>query len=405
MRKADLHSSLQATAVAIPGRSGCFAVIPPSVSPLVEAKESNALLYVAHEVLTDLNARLRTYPSADLLLRCLNRREAVDSSQIEGTRTGFDDLLLYEMAISEGTVGEGTDAGNDDASETLAYVRAFTHGADQVAASGKAALDEDLIRTLHRTLLAGRVRYTPGEYRDRQNYIGNSLETASYVPPPPGDVPRLMADLVGLLQYEPDDVAVPSVLMRAAIAHVQFEAIHPFLDGNGRTGRMLMPFMLMAEGEPPLHLASFLKLRQRAYYDALWQVQVRLNWAPWLKLFLECVIASGRHTLALIDQLDSTQTRWNGMLRAAGKRRHATIWKVVERLAATPVISAKEASRLAGVSFPAANDAIAELVALDILRPGGEQQRNRYFQAHEVLNAMYAGMDEVLQRVEAIQGF
>lgn len=372
--------------------------MPHPVPSQIEVKDSAALFSVAREVLEDLKARLAGDPNAELLLRCLNRREAVDSSQIEGTRTGFDELLLYEMSL-----GEGDSVDDRDASETLAYVQAFTHGEAQIRQRGVAALDESLIQALHGILMSGKARYTPGEYRDRQNYIGISLENAIYVPPPPAAVPELMADLTRLLRYEPDDVKVSSILMRTAIAHVQFEAIHPFLDGNGRTGRLLIPFMLMSEGEPPLHLASFLKLRQRAYYDALWQVQVKLNWMPWMHLFLECVIASGRHTLALMDHLERIQARWHELLLQEKKRKHAAVWKVVKQLTVTPVVSAKEASRLAGVSFVAANGAIAELVQLDILRPAEDRQRNRYFQAHEVLNAMYAGMDEVLRRAQSIQ--
>lgn len=332
---------------------------------------------------------------ADLLMHMLNRREAVDSSQIEGTHTSFDGLLIHE--IEAGTEDEVSDS---DASATLNYVRAFVMGTHEVEARGQAALDLNLVRNLHAQLMAGQTQYAPGQWRDRQNYIGLRMETARYIPPPPGEIPRLMDDLNGLLQYQPEGVATVSILLRAAIAHVQFEAIHPFLDGNGRTGRLLLPLMLKADGKPPIHLASFLKLRQKEYYDALLQVQTRLEWEPWIRLFLESVIASCRHTTRLFDGLQAIHQRWQGMLTQQAKRRHATIWKVAELLLGQPVVTVNTIAQRLGVKFPAANDAVSELVALGILRPATQQRRHRVFHAHEVMNVLYSGLDAIIEDVE-----
>jgi Fic family protein len=208
-----------------------------------------------------------------------------------------------------------------------------------------------------------------------------------------------MDDLLGLLQYEAEGVAVTSILLRAAIAHVQFEAIHPFLDGNGRVGRLLLPLMFKAEGAPPIHLASFLKLRQQEYYNALLQVQTRLVWEPWIRLFLESVIASCRHTTRLFEDLQTIQGRWQSILTEQSKRRHATIWRVTELLLGQPVVTVNSIAGRLGVTFPAANDAVSELVALDILRPASQQRRHRVFQAHEVINALYTGLDAVIEGV------
>jgi Fic family protein len=396
MRKSDLHPSLQASAVPIPERSGCYAVLPNPVPSSVEVPQCAALFALARRELQLLAAGLARYPQADLLLRTLNRREAVDSSQIEGTRTGFDELLLYEMDLA-GDEAPAEAADDADAGTTLAYVRAFRAGTESVASMGSAALNTALLCDIHARLMAGQARAEPGRLRQRQNYIGLRLETARYVPPPPDEVPRLLADLEGLLHFRAEAVMQPSILMRAAIAHVQFEAIHPFLDGNGRVGRLLLPLMLLAEGEPPLHLATFLKLRQLDYYDALLAAQLRLEWAPWLTLFLECVIASCRHTLQLIGQLEALHREWTGLLEARRKRRHAAVWSLLDRLSGQPVLTVPEVARQLGISFPAANAAIDELVQLDILRPANEQRRNRSFHAHQVLNALYAGMDEVLE--------
>jgi Fic family protein len=336
-------------------------------------------------------------PYADLLFHMLNRREAVDSSQIEGTHTSFDGLLIHE--INDGT---GDAHADPDADVTLGYVRAYSHGACQIDRAGQAVLNRKLILELHGLLMGGNLQTAPGRWRQVQNWIGGfAIETATYVPPPPAEVPRLMADLEQLLQYQPEGPARISILVRAAIAHVQFEAIHPFKDGNGRTGRLLLPLMLKADGEPPIHLATFLKIRKRDYYLALEQAQKRLNWTPWFKLFLECVIASCRHTARLFSALRAIQTRWQETLSAAGKRRDAAVWKVCELLLGQPVVTVNTVAQRLGITFPAANMAIAELTGMGILRQASlAQRRRRVFHAHEVMNALYTGLDDILLEVE-----
>ncbi len=393
MRKNDLHPDLQKACVPVPGHSGCYAVVPPPVPSYVNVPSCYGLLILAQreiELLADTVDKRQHY--ADLLMHMLNRREAVDSSQIEGTHTGFDGLLIHEIEAE--TAKEAADS---DAQMTLNYVRAYMMGARKTMARGQQALDLKLIRNLHTQLMAGMDKYMPGQWRNRQNYIGLRMETARYIPPPPDEVPRLMDDLYGLLQYQPEGVAATSVLLRAAIAHVQFEAIHPFLDGNGRIGRLLLPLMFTAEGLPPVHLASFLKLQQQEYYDALLQVQMKLQWEPWVRLFLECVIGSCRHTMNLLDGLQAIHERWQGMLAGQSKRRHATIWRVAELLLGQPVVTVNAIAERLKVTFPAANDAVTELIALDILRPATQQRRHRVFHAHEVMNALYTGLDAAIE--------
>jgi Fic family protein len=395
MRKSDLHPNLQATCAPVPGHSGCFAVVPPPVPLFVHVPACHGLLVLARRELEALDETIRANQQhAGLLLHMLNRREAVDSSQIEGTHTGFDGLLIHE--IEAGTIDATPDR---DADETLGYVRAFGLGSHEVDVRGQRALDHDLIRAMHAQLMAGQDRAGPGRWREVQNFIGLRMETARYIPPPPAEVSRLMDDLARLLHYEPDGVAVVSILLRAAIAHVQFEAIHPFLDGNGRTGRLLLPLMFQADGAPPIHLATFLKVRQSEYHDTLWQAQTRLEWTPWVRLFLESVIASCRHTVRLFGDLRTIQNRWQGILAGKAKRRHASIWRVTELLLGQPVVTVNAVAQRLAVTFPAANDAITELMALDILRPGNQQRRHRVFHAHEVMNALYTGLDTVLDDV------
>lgn len=336
--------------------------------------------------------------SAHLLMHMLNRREAVDSSQIEGTQTGFDGLLLHELEAEENDF-ENADK---DARETFAYLRAYMAGSSAVQAHGKAAFNKKLLCAMHGILLAGYPESMPGHIRDRQNFIGLRLETATYVPPPASEVERLLIDLINLLQYEVDGVMEVSLLVRAAIAHAQFEAIHPFLDGNGRVGRLLLPLMFLAEAQPPIHLATFLKVRKREYYQALLAVQTRLDWEPWLSLFLECVIASCKHSMQLIGHIQRLQSEWHGKLTAAGKRKHAAAWQVIEVLLGQPVVNVNEVVRKTGIAYAVANRAIADLVKLDILRPANNQRRNRAFHAHEVMNVLYTGLDKVLDQVAVL---
>ena len=304
------------------------------------------------------------------------------------------------MLIHELEAGSTGATENSDAAETLAYLRAYMAGAAEVEKHGVMALDRPLICSLHQVLMQGHPQSMPGQFRDIQNYIGLRLETARYVPPPPAEVPRLMDDLASLLRYEPEGMMSVSVLMRAAIAHVQFEAIHPFRDGNGRVGRLLLPLMFAADRQPPIHMATFLKVRQQAYYDALFVAQTRLEWEPWIRLFLECVIASARHTTQLFDVLTDIRNRWHALLANQKRRKDAVAWRIIDLLVGQPIVSVPTLARQLGVSFQAANTAVEELERLEIVRRTNERRRNRLYQAHEVTNALYTGLDRVLEEAE-----
>ena len=396
MRKSDLHPSLQATAVPVPRHSGCYAVVPPAVPAFVPI--DSPFLPLARREMQVLADAVGAAPDhAALLMHMLNRREAVDSSQIEGTHTQFDELLLHELEV-----GTPDAIANADADQTLNYLRAYTLGATRVREQGGRALDTRLICTLHSQLMSGEVRAAPGEFRSIQNFIGGlKMEQARFIPPPPADVPRLMADLDRVIRYEPDPESHYQihVLTRALIAHAQFEAIHPFIDGNGRVGRLLFPLMFLGNADLPIHLATFLKQRQREYYDALLEVQMKLRWSAWIELFLECTVASCRHTVSLLRELGRIAERWRERLKARPTRKHAVVWRVTELLLGQPVVTVSALVERLEASFPSVNAAVAMLVELDILRPQGQQRRHRAFQAHEVLNILYTGIDAVLEDV------
>ncbi|MBI2379485.1 MAG: Fic family protein [Gammaproteobacteria bacterium] len=390
MRRSDLHPRLQKTARPIPGRSGQFAVLPEPPPHFFDLPRQSLRFSQAEQALGALRQALRDYPQRDLLMSMLNRREAADSSQIEGMQTGFEALLVYETQVEQ-------EREDEDARQTLAYVQAYTAGCAAIRDGGPQALNSTLLNQLHGILMAGQERKRPGQWRDQQNWIGGlTLETARFIPPPPDTLAEHMAALDKLLYYVPEDVRVPTLLARAAIVHPQFEAIHPYMDGNGRLGRLLLPLMFLAEDEPPIHLATYLKLRHQDYYDALLQVQMRLDWEPWVQLFLECVIASCQHTLAIIDRLRAIHAEWER--RIAHLRRHAGARRIVtELLSERPTVTVRQAEQQLGLSFQAANKAMATLVDLGILAAPA-QQRHRVFRAVEILGVMYEGLENVWER-------
>lgn len=401
MKKSDLHPSLRITAVPVPGYSGCYAVVPPD-PPF--ALGNSPLLPLAHREMQVLSDAITAAPHyAGLLIHMLNRREAVDSSQIEGTHTEFDELLLHE--IEAGTPDAVSDA---DADLTLNYVHAYMLGVHEVNKKGIDALNTRLICSLHKKLMTGESRAVPGRLREVQNYIGGlKMENARFIPPPPAEVPRLMAGLDRLIRNESDPESHFSlgVLARAPMVHAHFEAIHPFVDGNGRVGRILLPLMFLADGDPPIHLATFLKVRQREYYDALLAVQMKLRWSDWVQLFLECTIASCRHTVHLLRELRTIADQWRERLKGRRIRKDAAVWRVAELLLGQPVVTVNALVRRLKVSFPAANAAVAVLVDMDILRAQGARRRDRAFHAHQVMNILHAGIDSVLDDVSTLHNY
>ena len=255
------------------------APLPPS-PPLRLDEEHHDLMEKANRALGRLDGMTLLLPDPSLFLYFYVRKEALLSSQIEGTQSSFNDLLLYE---SEEVPGVPL----DDVQEVSSYVAAMTYGLDRLR--GGFPLSLRLIREIHEILLAkGRgSNKEPGEFRRSQNWIGGTRPgNAAFVPPPPETLQDSLGSLERFLHNDP--VFTP-LLIKAALAHVQFETIHPFLDGNGRLGRLLITFLLCAEGaitEPILYLSLYFKTHRQEYYDWLQKVRSEGNWEGWLKFFL-----------------------------------------------------------------------------------------------------------------------
>jgi cell filamentation protein, protein adenylyltransferase len=321
-----------------------------------------------------------------LFLYAYVRKEAVLSSQIEGTQSSLSDLLLFELDEAPGVP-------LDDVVEVSNYVAALEHGLARLR--GSFPLSNRLIREIHRVLLSrGRGSgKDPGHFRRSQNWIGGSRPgNAVFVPPPHTAVPDCMASLERFLHATDDGLPM---LVRAALAHVQFETIHPFLDGNGRVGRLLITLLLCHAGvlrEPLLYLSLHLKQHRSTYYDLLDRVRRDGDWERWLAFFLEGV----RVTAA---GASSTATELAGVFQAdrariaPNRRRAGSALRVHEAIKARPIASMSEVCRVTGLSFPAASSAMALLVELRIARELTGKRRNRIFVYDRYLSILNQGTE------------
>lgn len=385
MRRDDVSHDRRQYLVKLPDYPNCWSMVPPATPRrLPNSMTLNVQQQKAHEALGALRVAAATLPNAALITRTLSRREAVQSSQIEGTQTRIPDLFEYEAT-------QGEDGKGPDTSEVDRYVQALEVGMQSLQErKGKKALTLSLIKRMHAVLMAGAPKETqPGRFRSRQAWIGSGrLEDATFVPPPASAVQGCMKELeTSMLQYAPTDeeqVSI-SVLTQMALAHAQFETIHPFADGNGRVGRLILPLMLAAEGYPPLYLSGYLLRFRRAYYDALAGVQLQGNWDAWGLLFFEAVIQSAHASIAIAADLNRIHDGWVNAL--SDLKASAAARRFPQLLLGRPVVTAKQAADLLDVSFVTANNAIKLLVERGIVaEPKGK--RNRVFYATQILDRL-----------------
>lgn len=332
-----------------------------------------------------LDAITALLPEPDLFLYTYVRREAVVSSQIEGTQSSLSDLLLFELEEAPGVPF-------DDVVEVSNYVAALEHGLARLREGFP--LSNRLIREIHAVLLAkGRgAEKRPGEFRTSQVWVGGTRPgNAQFVPPPPHYVADCMSDLERFLHHGWEYAA----LVRAALAHVQFETIHPFLDGNGRVGRLLIALMLHHDGvlrQPLLYLSLYFKQHRAEYYRLLDTVRTEGDWEAWLDFFLEGVreTATGAVQTAhrLLDLFRTDAERIRGLGRGA-----ANALRVFDVFRARPLATLKDLSDRAGISFQTASRAVEALAGLGIVREITGRQRNRVFAYDQYLAVLSEGAE------------
>lgn len=385
MRRSDVVPKLHPWLVKCDALPHIHALVaPPTPRKLPEDAAVDRGLTRASLALERLRAVAGHLPNADMLTRTLARREAVQSSQIEGTRTQLPELFEYEATRS----ADGLPA---DALVTERYVQALELGLSAVRGRGsRQALDLDLVRDMHRVLMQDAPpALRPGAFRDIQAWIGSGrIEDATFVPAPPSKIAACMQEFeASMLQYAPREGESWSLspVAQIAIAHAQFETIHPFPDGNGRTGRLLMPLILAAEGYPPLYLSGSLLRYRRAYYDALADIQLRWDWRPWLRLLARSVTESCDSAITLAGDLERIREDWAG--RLSGLRADATARRLPAYLLGHPVVTVGQVAAAHGISFVAASRAVNQLVDRRILAEP-KRRRNRVFHALEVLERL-----------------
>lgn len=306
----------------------------------------------------------------DIFLYSYVRREAVLSSQIEGTQSSLSDLLLFELDETPGVPF-------DDVVEVSRYVAALDHGVARLAAGFP--LSSRLLREMHALLLQhGRgSEKLPGEFRRSQNWIGGTRPgNAHFVPPPPQDVPECMSALERFI-HSPTHLPV---VVKAGLAHVQFETIHPFLDGNGRIGRLLISFILTDGGvlsQPLLYLSLYFKQHRSEYYRLLDRVRTEGDWEAWIDFFLEGVEQTATDGFRKVEQLLALFAHDRRTVEA--QQPGVATLQVFESLCARPLLTVRAACRRTQLSFPTVAKSMQTLAALGIVAEITGRQRNRVF--------------------------
>jgi Fic family protein len=362
---------------------GYLAFIPDPLPP--EMSFSNKLLAALSEAdrcLARLGEVSKAFPIPDVVVQPFIRKEAVFSSQIEGTRTSFQELLSYE-ARQLSLFGD-----LQDAHEVQNYVKALDYGLERLETL---PLSLRLIREIHGVLMQG-VRgetMTPGEVRRSQNWIGRpgaTLNQARYVPPPVKEMHDCLSDLERFIHQDSD---LPP-LLRIGLIHYQFEAIHPFLDGNGRIGRLLVTFLLAAWrllSQPLLYLSSFIEANRQEYYDRLLAVSQRGAWEAWLLFFLEGVRSQAEDASRRIGQIQTLRLKTFEMFAADRSRKK--LGRLVDYLIRSPITSIPQAEEnLEMGSYTTIQRNIEKLEALGIVREVTGNQRNRIYHAEEILKVL-----------------
>ena len=363
--------------------AGYRAFIPaplPPEPPVQLTGDLQKLLAQANLALGRLDGSIQTLPNPDLFVLMYVRKEAVLSSQIEGTQSSLQDLLAAEAQVLAPERPR-------DVGEVVNYVRAMNYGLAQLATL---PVSVRLIRDIHAQLLAGGrgAHLTPGELRQRQNWLGPEgcrLEEATFVPPPPTEVPAALAALERFLHYND---SLP-LLIKIGLAHAQFETIHPFLDGNGRVGRLLITFLLCEQQvlfKPVLYLSYYFKRQRATYYETLQAVRERGDWEGWLAFFLRGVAEVSAQAAETARRILLLRETHRALITARLGRAAGNGQRVLEYLYEHPIVSVNEVKELIGTAYPAASQLVAKLEACGILTEITGQSRNRRFRYDEYVH-------------------
>ena len=354
---------------------------PIEWTPELRGKFDQALLALGR-----LDSISTFLPDISLFLYMYVRKEAVLSSMIEGTQSSLSDLLLFELDMEPGVP-------LDDVREVSNYVAALNYGLNRLAEGFPLSLR--LVREMHGVLLSrGRgSNQAPGEFRRTQNWIGGTRPgNAAFVPPPAEQVLECMGKLELFLHDQPEPTPV---LLKAALAHVQFETIHPFLDGNGRLGRLLIPLLLCEQKalrEPMLYLSLYFKTQRQYYYELLNKVRLTGDWEAWLDFFAEAVIVTATQAVDTTRQLVDLASEDRDKISSLGRAAASTL-RVHRVLMEQPIATAKWLVKKTGITPATVNNCLDHLALLGIVRELTGAKRNRIFSYTEYVEIINQGTE------------
>lgn len=369
-----------------------YAFIP---NPLAKEIKLNNNLYKllakAYKAIGELSGFTKQIENPYILTQPLITKEAELSSKIEGTIIEINDLYKFQARPS--LFDENTKTRND-ITEVNNYILALNYGLRQ---QEKLPLSLRLIKEMHAKLMSnvrgGTPSFSPGEFRETQNWIGapNSLlKDADYVPPPPAELFNCLADFEKYIRLPIDDKECINdglELVRLAQIHYQFEAIHPFCDGNGRIGRMLIAMLLVSWEvlpEPILYMSQYFELKRDEYYRRLASVSKESDWEGWTSFFLDGIVYQSRKTLAQINLLLNLKERWKNLI--SKKRESMSLFSLIESLFVAPYLTVSEAQKKLDLSYNAAKKNIDKLCELNILTPGFRIGKEQFYIAFEIIN-------------------
>ena len=359
--------------------------LPDKVDFLGSVKNEHERALIA---LGKLGAIIPTLPNPELLTQPFMRREAVLSSKIEGTKTGVGQLYLFETETKLGSQMDEAEAA--DAREVWNYVLALEHGLKELP---RMPVCNRLIRGMHEILMDGVTRErgqdpSPGQFRDRQVYIGkDGIDTARYVAPPESTVLSLMNSLELYINEEHPEL--PS-LVKIALIHYQFEAIHPFRDGNGRLGRLLISLLLSSMNileQPLLYLSAFFERHKEDYVSNLWEVSRSGNWRQWVSFFLQGVIEESHDAVDRARTLMALKETYRQRLQRP-KKTSASALALVDFLFRWPIVSVPEVAKELDMTYKGALKNVEKLVALEVLKENKSRKWNKLYIASDIIKIL-----------------